>query len=62
VGLFQKDDVMDLKLNDDELEQAAGEPEGDETPLFRIERVFVDGNTIENDDADAAIVEKIEYR
>jgi hypothetical protein len=47
------------RLTEDELEfleqllkKAAGQLAGDETPLFRIERVFVDGNTSEND-ADA---------
>jgi hypothetical protein len=30
------------KLDDDELERAAGEPESDATPTFIIERVFVD--------------------
>jgi hypothetical protein len=34
---------LDLtRLNDDELEKAAGEPEDGATPLFIIERVFVD--------------------
>jgi hypothetical protein len=39
------------KLNDDDLEKLAGEPEGD-VPTFRIERVFVDGNTKNDADAD----------
>jgi hypothetical protein len=33
---------MDPRLDDDKLEQAAGEFDGDAVPLFRIERVFVD--------------------
>jgi hypothetical protein len=51
-GSYLKDDVMDPRLEYDKLEQATGEFDGDETPLFRIERVFVDGNTKNDADAD----------
>jgi hypothetical protein len=34
------------------LKKASGELEGDAVPTFRIERVFVDGNTKNDGDAD----------
>jgi hypothetical protein len=43
----------ELELLERLLSKAAGELEGDVTPPFRIERVFVDGNTIETNAADA---------